>query len=184
MSILTPSAIVQRNRIIDTLLYLSSVRFEGTQPYIAVPRLLCATLDCQTLKNSGIGLILYDDRRIEEVTKPEPIRGSTTTLQEQSVPKKDPRLVDELVELRSLYAELKRNIASMRDEINSTQPNAFTPITASRTCSDEHYTIQRPAATIISSEDELASLPSFFTNNPWLDVLSKRGRGEAPLLAG
>ena len=130
-------------------------------------------------------MILYDDRQIEEITKPEPIRCSATTPQEQSVPIKDSRLVDELVELKSMYAELKRNIATMRDEIKSTQPNDLNPISTPRNSPDEHYfTIQRPAAPINSNENELASLPSFFINNPWLDVLSKRGRAEAPLLAG
>jgi hypothetical protein len=180
VSVLSITDIIQRNRIIDTLLHLSSLRNEGTQPYIAAPRLLGATLDSQILRSSGIGLLLYDDRRIEETIKPEPIQRMIEPQAPSS--STDTGLISELATLRSMYAELEKNMSMMMTEFKSLQESVM----SSRSCNSDPMpafgALQRPEATIQRGVPDGGTLPSFFTNNPWLDVLSRRGRtGESPL---
>ncbi|HUO42285.1 MAG TPA: hypothetical protein VMU35_04855 [Methylomirabilota bacterium] len=186
VSILTPSDIIQRNRVIDTLLHLSSLRYEGTQPYVAAPRLLCATLDSQIIRSSGIGLLVYDERRIEEVIKPERIQPPRKIQQEPAPSNADSPLLSELAELKSRYAELEQNITLMRSEFKSVQALASTSIQPSHDFINEHRfdTFQHSTPPFASSRLQEGSLPSFFVNNPWLDVLAKRGRTEDPPLAG
>ena len=170
--------------MIETLLHLSSLRFEGTQPYIAAPRLLCATLDSQILRSSGIGLLVYDERRIEEVIEPGSIQPSIQIRQKQTLSNSDKPLLAELTELKSKYAELEQNISRMSAEFKSIQMHAFTSTQPSHTPILEHLDTFQPSTTEFQSTLQEDSLPSFFANNPWLDVLSKRGRMEDPLVAG
>jgi len=59
-----------------------------------------------------------------------------------------------------------------------------TPIAGSPSNTAQHFgSFQRPDTTFEPGMID-GGLPSFFTNNPWLDVLSKRGRPEDPPLAG
>lgn len=187
VSILTLADIVQRNRIIDTLLHLSSLRAEGTQPYIAAPRLLGATLDSQIFRSSGIGLLLYDERRIEETIKPEHIQRAETHV--TPVTNTDNPLFADLAALKSKCAELELNMSQIVTEFKSLRESALssTSISHSRSNAVQHFSVgsfQRPEMTLDSGIIEEGALPSFFTNNPWLDVLSKRGRTEDPPLAG
>jgi len=186
VSVLTISDIIQRNRIIDTLLHLSSLRAEGTQPYIAAPRLLGATLDSQILRSSGIGLLLYDDKRIEETIKPEPIHRTTGTHQTSPSSSTDTTLIAELAALKLMCTELEKNMSRMMTEIKSLQEIGTSSTTISRDSDTGRALglLQRPDATFQTGVLNAGALPSFFTNNPWLDVLSKKGRAEGPLLAG
>lgn len=186
VTVLTITDLVQRNRIIDTLLHLSSLRSEGTQPYIAAPRLLGATLDSQILRSSGIGLLLYDDRRIEETVKPEPIHHTIGIKQASPSSNTDTTLIAELAALKLTCAELEKNMSRMRTEFKSLQERAVpsAPISHDSDHVQAFGSLQRPEATFQLSMLDKGALPSFFTNNPWLDVLSKRGRGEGPPLAG
>jgi len=185
ISVLTITDIIQRNRIIDTLLHLSSLRSEGTQPYIAAPRLLGATLDSQIFRSSGIGLLLYDDRRIEETIKPEPINRTTGINQASPSSSTDTTLIAELAAIKLTCAELEKNMSLMRTEFKSLQESAMPSTPISRDSDGQAFSsLQRPEATFQTGMLEKGALPSFFTNNPWLDVLSKRGRAEGPPLAG
>jgi len=185
VGVLTITDIIQRNRIIDTLLHLSSLRTEGTQPYIAAPRLLGATLDSKILRSSGIGLLLYDDRRIEETVKPEPIQRTTGNHASPST-STDTALIAELAALKLMYSELEKNMSRMMNEFKSLQEGSLSSTTISRDpdpvrtfCSP-----QRPETAFQTGVLDESALPSFFTNNPWLDVLSKRGKAGGPPLAG
>ena len=186
ISVLTITDIIQRNRIIDTLLHLSSLRSEGTQPYIAAPRFLGATLDSQILRSSGIGLLLYDDRRIEETIKPEPIQRTTRITQASPSFSTNTTLIAELAALRLTCAELEKNMSHMRSEFKSFRESVMSSTTISRDSNPVRTfePLQRPETTFQTNVLGEHALPSFFTNNPWLDVLSKRGHTEGTPLAG
>ena len=184
VSFLEAADIIQRNRVIDTLLHLSSLRIEGTQVYVAAPRLLGATLDSQILRSSGIGLLLYDDRRIEETVKPQPAHRSTETPQTSQDHSPDATLLAELDTLKSKYAELERDMSQMMAEFKSFRENTLTPMPVSSASDRVPFNSFRRPETPFELDTGEGSLPSFFTNNPWLDVLSKRGRTEATPIAG
>jgi hypothetical protein len=185
VSILTVADTIQRNRIIDTLLRISSLRSQGTQVYVAAPKLLGATIDAQVLRSSGIGLLLYDDRRIEETIKPEIIHAPPER-RTPGNPTPDLTLLSELTTLKSKYTEIERNMQRMIAEFKTLQENIMlTHGPNPKASSDVSFEPIRSPETLFQG-DMLAHgpLPSFFTNNPWLDVLSKRGKVEATPLAG
>jgi hypothetical protein len=187
VSVLTITDIIQRNRIIDTLLHLASIRSEGTQPYIAAPRLLGATLDSRILRTSGIGLLLYDDKRIEQTIKPEPTQHTTEAHKVSSPSGTETTLIAELAALKLMYAELEKNMKRIMTEFKSLQQRikSSTTISCDSDATPRAFgSFRRPEATLQTGMLDDGTLPSFFINNPWLDVLSKRGRTEGPALAG
>jgi len=181
VSVLAVTDIIERNRVIDTLLHLSSLRTEGTQVYVAAPKLFGATLDSQILRSSGIGLLLYDDRRIEETLKPQPVDRSKETTQAIQDHNSDTVLLAELATLKSKYAELERTMSQLMAEFKSFRENTPTSIPGSSASDRAPFDLLRQPET---PSGILGALPSFFINNPWLDVLSKRGRMETTTIAG
>lgn len=186
VSILTTVDIIQRNRIIDTFLRVSSLRSTGTQLYVAAPRLLGATLDAQVLRSYGIGLLLFDDRRIEETIKPQALQTPTVIQSNIANGTPDSTMLSELATLKSMYDEMERNMNRMIAEFKSLRENALTHNSSIQTSPDlaQFEPIHRTETPFQSGVLEEGALPSFFTNNPWLDVLSKRGKTEAAPFAG
>jgi hypothetical protein len=182
--IFTPNDLIQKNRIIETLMQLSLLRSTVPQLYIAAPRLLGTTLDNRILSSHGIGLLLYDDRRIEETIKPAPVSAlkQTQTVVSQ---KPDSTLLSELEILKSMYAQIQRSLEEVKNEFSSFKNNK-TPIhvPVSDLESSPFDMIQQSQIQSFSVGVQGTSLPSFFSNNPWLDVLSKRGKSEVVSIAG
>jgi len=180
LSVLTANDMIQRNRIIETLLHAFSSRSPGTRFYVAAPKLLGATLDAQIFRSHGIGLLLFDDRMIEEtvtptVTPAQPqIRTAASTSRELPLP-------PELATLKSAYLDLVRKMDQMIADIKSWKENAPGPAPASPLVQGlEDTSFESPAFSVIP----LNSLPTFFADNPWLDVLSRRGKPEVAQFAG
>ena len=177
VAILKPADLVVRNRIIDTVLTLSSLRTSSRLVYLAAPRLLGATLDASMFRAHGIGLLLFDDRRIDEAVAAQPAQISTA----QTTPNSnESALVTELTSLKSMYGEIERNLAQLREDMRSMQRNpqsADLPVEQVR----PSVALSREpvfAPPLLTPTADSGALPSFFNNNPWLEVLSKRGRSE------
>jgi hypothetical protein len=168
--------ILESSKVLDTILYVISLRQTGDVLYLAAPRLLATTLDNQIFKTHGLGLILFDDRKIEEA-----IEGRITPTLEPKpintgVP--DQNLLSEFTLLKSMYAQMEKTIEDMREEMKSISQSTRTtePRPPSRT---EYIEPPRtPTAYTITTHPIQGPLPSFFNNNPWLEVLSRRGRAE------
>jgi hypothetical protein len=178
VSILTASDVVQRNRVLDSVLHLTSLRSTATLLYIVAPRLLGASLDAGVFRSQGIGLLLFDERRIEQAVKPEIL--SPSIQQQRSILTPDPTLLAEVASLRSLYSEMEKTLEKLSAELRSFKETAQV---RERVNDFAFESVKRPPPPI-QTEPAGASLPSFFSNNPWLEVLSKRGSLEAPPLAG
>jgi hypothetical protein len=165
----------EMSKIIDKLLELTAVRSVSNLVYLAAPKLLGTAIDAAVFRSRGIGLLLFDERRIEEAVPPERIQEGHRV---QAVQTQDTALLAEISTLRSLYLEMEKNIARLRDDVENYRESVGTPADATRSMQ------QRPA---LAPEPILAGhgtqLPSFFTNNPWLDLLSRRGRDEEPIAA-
>ena len=176
VAILENNAFLQRGKIIESVMNLSSLRDSVNQLYLAAPRLLGATIDAEVFRSHGIGLLLFDDRRIDETVEPQSIHRPQP---EHGAEKLDPAIVTEVETLRSMYLEMERTVSKLREDLKSFQENfSYAPSAPER--------ISQPS--IFHQEPKLAGgsagLPSFFSNNPWLDVLSRRGREEATPIAG
>jgi len=182
VNILTAKDIVQRNRILETLLHLASFRGALTQLYVVAPRLLGASLDAQIFRSHGIGLLLFDERRIEETIKPQPFFQNTQPQLTTATP--DPTVLSELATLKSMYSQMERALENIRAEFTSIKQNSEgkAPDLERGTPGFTFEPVMRAPPLIVEPAE--GPLPSFFTNNPWLDVLSRRGRSEVAPLAG
>ena len=176
IAILKNDAFLQRNKIVGSILDLSALRNSVELVYLAAPKLLGTAIDADVFRSHGIGLLLFDDRRIEEIVPPQPILPPQTR---QIVQNSDPAFVSELASLKSMYLEMERTISNLREELKSFQQSV-----ASTPSPPERITPSSLVHTQPRFTGPGAELPSFFTNNPWLEVLSKRGREDSGPLAG
>ncbi len=198
--VLKTQDLAKRNSIIDTVLKLSSLRNSYQTVYLVAPRLLGATIDAAIFRAHGIGLLFFDERRIDEAVAPQ--RQEPRPQNTQSA--RDPGLVSELATLKSMYHEMERNLSQLRDDLKNLHEAprraGFSPqpsqplqgvrpelVLAPNMNQDEAlhaYFTNNPADPPPPRGGSLGDLPSYFSNNPWLDVLSKRGRSENGLVAG
>jgi hypothetical protein len=176
VAILKNDALLQRGKIIESVMNLSSLRDSMNQLYLAAPRLLGSTIDAEVFRSHGIGLLLFDERRIDETVEPQSIQRPQP---ERSAEKLDAAIVSEVEMLRSMYLEMERTVSKLRADLKGFQENFNYPPSAPQRISQPPIFHQEPKFAGGSGE-----LPSFFSNNPWLDVLSRRGREEATPIAG
>jgi hypothetical protein len=178
--VLKTQDLAQRNSIIDTVLKLSSLRNSYQTVYLAAPRLLGATIDASIFRAHGIGLLFFDERRIDEAVAPQPLQATRPQLIPTSV--QDSGLVSELASLKSMYFEMERNLTQLRDDLKNLHEtprnSGFAPQLSQPLQGVPREPVYTPNIT------QRGPLPSYFSNNPWLDVLSKRGRMENEPLAG
>jgi len=167
---------LESSKVLDTILYVNSLRQSADVLYLAAPRLLATTFDSQIFKTHGLGLILFDDRRIEET-----IEGRTKPALESkpintTVP--DQNLLSEFMILKSMYAQMEKTIEDMREQMRAMNHSAGTREPRSPIDMEPIEPPRPPTAYTITPHPTQGPLPSFFNNNPWLDVLSRRGRAE------
>lgn len=175
--LLKPEDFVQRNNIIDTMLAIASLRNSIQLVYLAVPRLFGASIDAATFRSHGIGLILFDDRRIDEPVVPRPVQPVTV---QQRVQTHDQEIVKEIAALRSMYVEMDKMIGKLHKELIDLQQSPERALNASQESGPSRMLAADPI--FAAHNTEIGQLPSFFTNNPWIEVLSKRGRaGDEPI---
>jgi hypothetical protein len=146
--------------------------------YLAAPRLLGATIDAGIFRSHGIGLLLFDDRRIDETVPAQLVQRTTPTPAIQI--SNDGALVTELTSLRTMYSEMERNLAQLREDMRNLNQNSREPERSLEQTRPSAILSHEPVFTssIPTPPLETGALPSYFNNNPWVDLLSKRGRPE------
>jgi hypothetical protein len=172
--------ILESSKVLDTILHVASLRQRANVLYLAAPRLLATTLDSRIFKTHGLGLILFDDRRIEET-----IEGITQELTPKQINTAipDQNLLSEFTALKSMYAQMEKTIENMREEMKTINQSTMTRTTEPRAPvrmePKSNEVASRPSTSYTIAPHPLQGpLPSFFNDNPWLEVLSKRGRPE------
>jgi hypothetical protein len=172
----------QRNSIIDTVLKLSSLRNSYQTVYLAAPRLLGATIDASIFRAHGIGLLFLDERRIDEAVAPQPLQAARP--QPIQAAAQDPGLVNELATLKSMYFEMERSLTQLRDDLKNLHEAPHSGAFAGQISQPHlHQGLSRESV-FAPNISQGGTLPSYFSNNPWLEVLAKRGRSESEPLAG
>ena len=173
--------ILQRSKIIETILHVTSLKKPSTALYLAAPRILATIIDDHILRDYGLGLLLFDDRRIEETIE---AKASQEPIAAPINREPDKNLLCEFTELKSMYFQMEKTIEAMREEIRTMNQNTTRTPEPSPPTRMESSPPPRPRPYVIPTPNE-GPLPSFFNNNPWIEVLSRRGRvEEAPPLAG
>lgn len=173
--ILDNEAFLRRGKIIESIMNLASLRHSVNQLYLAAPRLFGTTAEAETFRSQGIGLLLYDNRRIEEAVEPQTFHSP----QSESTTNQSETLLNEIATLKSMYLDMARDLSKLREELKGYEhrPNSFSTVPE-----------RMPSPSLLPHEPTYegarGALPSFFSNNPWLEVLAKRGREETSLIAG
>jgi hypothetical protein len=155
-----------RSSIISTLIEAATNIEMVHRTYIAIPRLLAPSMDGTILQAKGIGLLIYDDRRMEEVIP--------AKLFEPREPKSNPdqvRLLEEIDFLKEKLLSLEEKLRTLEMRIENVQVNKLS-----------HSSRTTLVQQIVGSEPD-AKVPSFLTHNPWLEVLSRRGREDEHIAA-
>ena len=165
-----------QSAVIESILGLTSLRAASDQLYLAAPRLLGVTMDAAIFRSYGIGLILYDERRIDEAVPPQIIQP---TQPPSVLSSPDPSTIAQLTELKSMFFQMKDTIAELREEMKVLQEAPKGPSLPSTDIQHQADLHEEPVLSRNAGQ-----LPSFFTNNPWLDVLSRRGREQGEPFAG
>jgi len=176
IAILMNDVFLRGGKIIETVVNLTSLKDSVNLVYLAAPRLLGTTIDSEVFRSCGLGLLLFDDRRIDETIEPQHILRHPS---EQSGERVDAAIVTEVATLRSMYLEMERTVSGLREDLKRFEENFNCPPSPASEISSSPILHHEPNFTGGSAE-----LPSFFSNNPWLDVLSRRGREEVTPLAG
>jgi hypothetical protein len=177
--VLEPADLAHRNAIIDAVLSLSTLRNQYRLVYLAAPRILGATIDAAAFRSRGIGLLFFDERRIDEAVAPQAMQLPTLPA---AMPPEDTVVSSELATLKSMYLEMQRTLNQLRDDLTGLQHAPLTQDDLPRTPEPVRVVAAQPIFAHGVTQGE--GLPSYFANNPWLEVLSKRSNGEHEAIAG
>jgi len=156
LRVLRKSSLQARNKLLKAA--MDSVSFTSTanKVYIALPKVYATILDAAVLREQGLGLMLYDERGVEEVLPPKLFEHRSESKPSLEIEQLKRRILALEKGVETLSSELIkiRSMKSLQLGPKSLEPNG-PPVVG-------------------PSKPDL--LPSFFEGNPWIDILSKRGR--------
>lgn len=141
-----------RNAILNLILNSTTFRKTANKVYLALPKIYASIIDGAIIQGQGFGLITYDEKTIEEVIAPKIFEHQTSSNPQENL------AIEQLV---SRISQLEETVQTLKSEIS--QLKSIRP-----TFND--------AAKPQKIERVPESLPSFFRDNAWLDILSKRGK--------
>ncbi len=162
-----------RGAIMDSLMRASTSVGQVSRTYIALPKATASIVDARLFQERGIGLITYDQRNVEEALPARFFEINAATFCRTGDSTHTGHFEKELHEIRAEFNSLQRIVQDLKEEL---------------ACSRKIHAPQVPElpstlGSTLSGVQDTNDLPSFFAGNPWMEVLSKRGR-EEPRRAG
>jgi len=176
--LLKNDALLDRGKLVDGIIRASSLKHQVELVYVATSRLIGTSIPANLFSSNGMGLLLFDDRRIQEVVTPQASRPAPTP---NSLPVADGFLAKELTDLRAMCADLERTVGLLRREMDQLRSASLNHGSTEDTTT--HVKEQPTNAEFYQNTVALNNLPSFFVGNPWLEVLSRRGVAEGDEIA-
>jgi len=146
-----------RNTLLQAALSSVSYIPVANRVYLALPKVQAAILDAAILRERGLGLVVYDSKGVEEVLPASLFEHETTSTKTN---------VD-LERLTSRISALERTVETLVSELSKIKSLRLEQLEVKRT---------RPESPTAFEPQKPERLPSFLQDNPWLDILSKRGR--------
>ncbi len=159
-----------RRAVMDSIMRASACSGKASRTYLALPKTAASLADAGLFQEYGIGLFTYDQRNVDEAL---PARyfenvGAAPNRLQTTAPD---QLENELRQLHSEFSVLQRVVQELREELaslrKSAAPGQFVQVLTPQT---------DPQGIHLAG-----NLPTFFSGNPWLEVLSRRGREEAAI---
>jgi hypothetical protein len=157
-----------RQTFLNSIMKVAALAGKSNRTYIALPKSAASLTDARLFHERGIGLFTYDHRNVEEALPARYFETATTAAPQTNMVSND-RFEDEIRELRTQIDILERTVQSLSEELMSLRhmPSAPEPLKALAPTRTLH-----PIAAMDNP-------PTFFAGNPWVEVLSRRGREEA-----
>jgi hypothetical protein len=152
-----------RNALLDLILHSVLFTKEANKVYVVIPKIFASIIDWRIFQEHGLGLILYDERMIEEVFQPKVFEHQIPEASSPIVPKE---FFEEFERLKNKVLSLEQLVHNLMEELSQIKlKNKLKEVTPSIKPSKLEEKIQLNE-----------NLPSFLKDNPWLEILSKRGR--------
>ena len=169
--VLVEDELSSRNSVLEAVLSTASLINRVNHVYLALPKLVSATIESNIIEEHGIGLIVYDDTTIEEAVAPKYFQIANEhppviVANEES----HQELLQEMTTLRSRLKYLEEVMESLRTEVANLRSSRLTAP-------------QVRASPSLSMAPVFEGAPSFIKDNPWVDVLSRRGRDSENLVS-
>jgi hypothetical protein len=160
-----------RQAFLNSIMKATALAGKSNKTYLALPKSAASLTDARLFHERGIGLFTYDHRNVDEALPARHFEMATGAVR-QTREGIDHRLENEIRELRAQIDTLERTVHSLSEELMSLRrvPSAPEPVDVF------------PSTPTLTTIDAVESLPTFFAGNPWLEVLSRRGR-EDPRIA-
>jgi len=157
-----------RQAFLNSIMKATALAGESNKTYLALPKSVASLTDARLFLERGIGLFTYDHRNIEEALPARYFEVAAVPVP-QTREEVNHQLENEMRELRAQIDTLERTVNSLSEELMSLRHTPSAP-EAIQTYSST------PTLTPIGAVE---GLPTFFAGNPWLEVLSRRGKEEA-----
>lgn len=166
--ILDETSWANRQAFLNSIMKATALVGKSNRTYLALPKSTASLTDARLFHERGIGLFTYDHRNVDEALPARYFEMATARAPQTNKASND-RFENEIRELRAQIDTLERTVQSLSEELMSLRhmPSTPDPVEAfapTRTLG--------PSATV-------DNLPTFFAGNPWVEVLSRRGREEA-----
>ncbi len=202
--LLGEKALGDRRYFMEVVMRASSLRDKCNFLYLAAPKLVAPFVDTEVLKKHGIGLLVVGDEGVVEALA-SPYRPISAGRQEKA-----PQVsLEALNEVLSRLSALEERLSALEREVLSVRP-ALSELSALRGLGEQvralsarldaltrrvdalSASLARPTALTAptapsppttppsAGQPELEGLPSFFKDNPWLEILARRGQDEVP----
>lgn len=168
--ILSKDELIDRNSLLENILELSSLKEEVNKIYIAMPKIYISIIDSAPFEEYGIGIISYDEKKVMEIS-PAKFFKTEFKIKEEKMEKlislETLKFKEELDNIKKRLNNLEEIIQSLNNEIKILKSQSK-PIIETRISKKEEIIITPPSENI----------PSFLKDNPWIEILAKRGREE------
>lgn len=160
VEVLSEEELRDRNAVLSLVLKSSSSIKIANEVYVALPKLYASVVDAEVLQQSGLGLITYDERRMEEAVAPQFFEHECST----------PKPI--------IQEDLTRNLQYLKNRLSSLE-ETVQMLTAEMSELKSKPVRQTPTKTMVlkgeRTQPPSSDLPSFMRDNPWVDILSRRG---------
>ena len=163
--ILDESLWADRQAFIDSVMKASTLAGKSSRTYLALPKSAASLTDARLFHERGIGLFTYDHKNVEEALPARYFEMTTTTASETDKAAAD-QFENEIRELRAQIDTLERTVQSLSEELMSLR----------RERSPAESLEVPPPVRVLPPVAAVDSLPIYFAGNPWVEVLSRRGR--------
>jgi hypothetical protein len=141
-----------RNGILSLILRATSFTRTADKVYVALPRTYAPIIDGAIIQEEGLGLIIHDEKTINEAITPKSFEHQASSKSQENLD-----VAHKIEQLGSRIGQLEQTVQILKSQISQLKSI-------------------RPLAETSKTESVRDGLPSFFRDNAWLDILSKRGR--------